>query len=82
MKIEGYRTFIAGLFSLVCLVGGLYLIEAGHRHEAFFAFAGAVVGIMTALFAKSVGVAAAGGEGLKGIVKNLTTDSKPGDPKP
>jgi hypothetical protein len=76
--VKGLRTFIAGLFALVCLVVGLYLLAAEHRHEAYFAFAGAVVGVMTTLFAKSVGTAAAGGEGLKGIVKNLTTDSKPG----
>jgi hypothetical protein len=78
--MKGLRTFIAGLFSLVCLVLGLWFVSADRRVDAYTSFSLAIVGIMTTLFAKSVGTAAVDGEGLKGGVANLLTSKKPGDP--
>jgi hypothetical protein len=75
--VKGYRTFVAGLVGILALVIGLKLVDVGQRHTAYVFFASGIVGIITALFAKSVGTAAVGGEGLKGGVANLMTSSKP-----
>jgi hypothetical protein len=77
---KGYRTYTAGLFALVCLVLGLWFVHADRRVDAYTSFSLAVVGIMTTLFAKSVGTSAVNGDGLKGGVKNLMTSEKPGEP--
>lgn len=77
---KGYRTYTAGLFALVCLVLGLWFVHAERRVDAYTSFSLAVVGIMTTLFAKSVGTKAVDGDGLAGGFKNLMTSSKPGDP--
>jgi hypothetical protein len=79
--IEGYRTLFAGIFGMLVLLFGLYLLAADHRHEAYFAFATGIGCIIGALAAKSVGTSAVTGEGLKGGIQNLMTNSKPGDPK-
>jgi hypothetical protein len=79
-KAYGYRTLAAGIFGMVCLVGGLWLLAKDHRHEAYFAFATGVGAIVASLAAKSVGESAVGGDGLKGGVQNLLTAKKPGDP--
>jgi hypothetical protein len=77
---KGYRTYTAGLFALVCLVLGLWFVHADRRVDAYTSFSLAVVGIMTTLFAKSVGTSAVNGEGLKGGVENLLSAKKPGEP--
>lgn len=79
---RGYRTYTAGLFSLCCLVLGLWFVHAERRVDAYTSFSLAVVGIMTTLFAKSVGTSAVNGEGLAGGMKNLRGPTKPGDPPP
>ena len=81
-KFEGYRTLFAGVFGMLILLTGLWLLAQDHRHEAYFAFATGVGVIIGALATKSIGESAAGGDGLKGMVQNLMTQSKPGDPKP
>ena len=59
---------------------GLWFVQAGHRHEAYFAFATGIGAVVGALAVKSVGAAAVGGDGITNGVKNLLTDRKPGDP--
>jgi hypothetical protein len=78
--IYGLRTLIAGLFGMVVLLAGLWLLAKDHRHEAYFAFATGIGCIIGALAAKSVGATAVGGDGIKGGVANLLTSKKPGEP--
>ena len=79
-EIKGYRTLFAGIFGMVVLLVGLWLLAKDHRHEAYFAFATGVWCIIGALAAKSVGTSAVGGEGLKQGMANLLGPTKPGDP--
>ncbi len=78
--LMGLRTFVAGIVAILALVIGLALLDPAHRHEAFFAFAGGVVGALGVLGAKSIGTSAVAGDGLGGGLKNLWTDKKPGEP--
>jgi hypothetical protein len=79
-KIEGWRTFIVTLVSILALVVGFKLVANDHRKDAFMFFAGALVGLAGAQVAKSVGTSAVNGEGLKKGWANLTTEKKPGEP--
>jgi hypothetical protein len=74
----GYRTLFAGIFGMVVLLAGLWLLAKDHRHEAYFAFATGIGCIIGALAAKSVGTSAVSGEGLKQGLANLTGPTKPG----
>lgn len=78
--IYGLRTLIAGLFGMVMLLAGLWLLAKDHRHEAYFAFATGVGVIISALAVKSVGSSAVAGEGLTKGLQNLMTPRKPGEP--
>jgi hypothetical protein len=77
---KGFRTLLAGLIGMVCLVIGLKLLVVDQRGAAYVFFSGGIIAIVSALVVKSVGETAVGGDGLKGGWKNLTTSSKPGDP--
>lgn len=77
----GYRTLLAGIVGMETLLAGLWLLERGHRHEAFFAFATGIGAIVSALAVKSIGSSAVGGDGLKKGLANLTGTSTPGDGK-
>ena len=85
-KIHGMRTLLAGLVGMAVLLAGLWLLERGHRHEAYFAFATGIGAIIAALAAKStltsVGTAAVGGDGIVQGVKNVLSPSKPGETPP
>ena len=78
--VYGLRTLIAGIFGMVMLVVGLWLLAKEHRHEAYFAFSTGIGCIIGALAVKSVGSAAVNGDGLKGGAANLLTAKKPGEP--
>jgi hypothetical protein len=80
--VKGLRTFIGTMVAMGLLTLAFILVAPDRRHEAFFAYAGGVVGALSALAAKSVGSAAVGGDGLKEGWKNLTTKSKPTPPEP
>ena len=80
--VYGLRTMLAGLAGMGVLLAGLWLLERGHRHEAYFAFATGVGAIIAALAAKSVGSAAVGGGGLVPGFRNLMGPSKPGETPP
>lgn len=77
--IYGLRTLIAGLFGMLMLLVGLWLLERNHRHEAYFAFSTGIGCIIGALAVKSVGSSAVAGDGLKKGLQNLATPAKPGD---
>jgi hypothetical protein len=79
-EARGFRTLLAGLVGMLCLVIGLKLLAVDQRGAAFVFFSGGIGAIVTALVVKSVGEAAVGGEGLTQGWKNLTGTSKPGDP--
>ena len=81
LKLEGLRTFIAGLVAVVALVVGIFLVRAEDRHAAFLAFAGGIVGVMGTVATKSAVGSLAQGTGIKGAMAALTTDRKPGEPK-
>jgi hypothetical protein len=78
----GFRTFIGAIFSISALTLGMYLVEAGDRSDAFFAFAGGVVGVMGTLAGKSAISALSNGTGWRGAANAFLTDAKPGDPAP
>lgn len=81
--MKGLRTFIGVMVGIVALVVGLTLVDVTQRRDVFFAFAGAVVGALGVLGAKSVGSSAVAGDGLSGGVRNLMTPAKPpGGDKP
>ena len=79
-ELRGYRTLIAGLVGMACMVFGLYLVAREHRGGAFVFFATGVSAIVAGLVTKSIGTAAVGGEGLAQGWKNLTGPSKPPTP--
>lgn len=79
-KLEGLRTFIAGIVATVALVLGIFLVKEGDRASAFLAFAGGIVGVMGTVATKSAVGSLASGTGIKGAMATLTTDKKPGDP--
>jgi hypothetical protein len=81
-EAKGFRTLLAGLIGMLCLVIGLKLLSVEQRGAAFVFFAGGIGAIVSALVVKSVGESAAGGDGFKGMARNLMTNSKPGDPPP
>jgi hypothetical protein len=77
---KGYRTLLAGLVGMLCLVVGLKLLSVEQRGAAFVFFAGGIGSIVAALVVKSVGTSAVGGEGVTQGWKNVMGPSKPGDP--
>ena len=81
LKLEGLRTFIAGLVAVVALVVGIWMVKAEDRHAAFLAFAGGIVGVMGTVATKSAVGTLAKGTGLKGAMAALTTDKTPGEPQ-
>jgi uncharacterized membrane protein YeaQ/YmgE (transglycosylase-associated protein family) len=81
-EARGFRTLLAGLVGMLCLVIGLTLLTADQRGAAYVFFSAGIGAIVSALVVKSVGESAAGGDGFKGIARNLMTSSKPGDPPP
>lgn len=78
------RTFAFSVIALGFLLAGLYLClrwpVAGIA--VFTAFAGAVVVIVGAVAGKSAVEHLAGGGGIAGAWRALTTDAKPEPPKP
>jgi hypothetical protein len=78
-SLEGLRTFIVTLVSILTLIVGLKLVSPDHRKDVFVFFSGALVGLAGAAVVKSVGTSAVNGEGLKGGMANLMTDKKPGE---
>jgi hypothetical protein len=81
-ELRGYRTLIAGLIGMLCMVVGLKLVAAEHRGSAYVFFATGISAIVAGLVTKSIGTSAVNGDGLKQGWKNLMTTSTPGDPKP
>jgi len=79
LKLEGLRTFIAGLVAVVALVIGIWMVKAEDRHAAFLAFAGGIVGVIGTVATKSAVGTLARGTGLKGAMAALTTDKTPGE---
>jgi hypothetical protein len=79
-EAKGFRTLLAGLIGMLCLVIGLKLLKEDQRGAAYVFFSGGIGAIVTALVVKSIGTSAVNGEGLTQGWKNLTTASKPGDP--
>jgi hypothetical protein len=79
-EARGFRTLLAGLIGMLCLVVGLKLLKEDQRGAAYVFFAGGIGAIVSALVVKSIGTSAVNGEGLTQGWKNLTTTSKPGDP--
>jgi vacuolar-type H+-ATPase subunit I/STV1 len=80
-ELRGYRTLIAGLIGMLCMVVGLKLVAAEHRGAAYVFFATGISAIVAGLVTKSVGTSAVNGEGLKQGWKNLVGPSTPGEPK-
>jgi hypothetical protein len=78
-ELRGYRTLIAGLIGMLCMVVGLKLVAAEHRGAAYVFFATGISAIVAGLVTKSIGTSAVNGEGLKQGFKNLVGPSKPGD---
>jgi hypothetical protein len=81
-ELKGYRTLIAGLIAMLCLVVGLKLVASEHRGGAYVFFATGISAIVAGLVTKSVGTSAVNGEGLKQGFKNLVGPSTPGNPNP
>jgi hypothetical protein len=79
---KGYRTLFAGMIAMGCLVAGIVLVEAGDRGNAFFAFAGGIVGVMGTLAGKAAVGLLADGNGISGAKNALMTSAKPGTPAP
>jgi lysophospholipid acyltransferase (LPLAT)-like uncharacterized protein len=79
-KIEGWRTFSVVLVGIAMLVLGLWFVHPEHRKDVFVFFSGGLVGLASAYVTKAIGIAAVGGEGLKGGISNLMTPKKPGEP--
>ena len=77
--MKGYRTLIAGLIGMLCMVVGLKLVAQEHRGAAYVFFATGISAIVAGLVTKSVGTNAVNGEGLKQGVANLMGPSKPGE---
>lgn len=80
--LYGFRTFVAALVAMGCLVFGLWLLKSEDRGDAYLAFGGSVVAALGALATKSTLTAAAGGDGLINAGKNILTDRKPTPPTP
>ena len=80
--LTGLRTIVVALFAMVCLVGGLWLVEAGQRAMAYGAFAIGIVGVIGAVATKASVDALSAGGGVKGATSALMTSAKPGDPPP
>jgi hypothetical protein len=81
-KLMGFRTFIAGLLGIGALTFGMWMVDVGNRSDAFFAFAGGIVGILTTLAGKAAVDSLSNGTGFRGAVSALMTDAKPGTPAP
>jgi hypothetical protein len=79
-ELRGYRTLIAGLIGMLCMVVGLKLVAMEHRGGAYVFFATGISAIVAGLVTKSIGTSAVNGEGLKQGFKNLVGPSRPGDP--
>jgi hypothetical protein len=78
-EARGFRTLLAGLIGMLCLVVGLKLLKEDQRGAAYVFFSGGIGAIVTALVVKSIGTSAMNGEGLAQGWKNLTGPSKPGE---
>lgn len=81
-QLKGYRTLIAVLAAVGALVLGLKLVGEAHRHEVYMAFAGALVGVVGVIGTRSGVEALAGGGGVAGAWKALTSSQKPEPPAP
>jgi hypothetical protein len=78
--VARFRTLGAAVLAILALVFGLWLVAAGDRGDAFFAFGGSLVGVVVAVAGKSSVDALAGGGGLRGAGAALMSAAKPGDP--
>jgi hypothetical protein len=78
-KLMGLRTFIFAILCLGALLLGLHLAKDSTFYSTLATAIGALMG---AQVIKSVGTAAVSGEGVIPGIKNVFTNSKPGDPTP
>jgi hypothetical protein len=80
--LMGFRTFIAGLLGILALTFTMWMIPDAKRADAFFAYAGGIVGILTTLAGKAAVDSLSNGTGFRGAVSAFMTDAKPGTPAP
>jgi hypothetical protein len=78
-EARGFRTLLAGLIGMLCLVIGLKLLNADQRGAAYVFFSGGIGAIVASLVVKSIGTSAVNGEGVTQGFKNLMGPTKPGD---
>jgi len=80
--VQETRTIFIAAFGLVLLTVGLALVSPDKRDAVFTIFGGTLAAVVAAVAGKASVDALAGGSGLKGIWKTLTTDQKPDSPPP
>jgi hypothetical protein len=80
MTVNGLRTLIAFLASLVVMLTGFWLLPSDARGAAFVFFAGGIGALMAAIAGKASIDALAQGGGIGGAKAALMTSAKPGAP--
>ncbi len=73
-ECEQYRTWSVAVLSILALV---YAAVNGVKGEDLVAVKWGLVGIVGLVAGRAIGIAASGGPGIKGLISNVFTDSKP-----